>query len=352
MRTLALLHRWVGGIVGLLLAVIGLTGAILVWEDDWIGVPGADAPLRAQVSDLARALDAAGAAGPGLTRLTFAGEDFGLHQAAYADGSGAYINQSGELVARWSSQWERPELWLFDLHHHLFLGEAGETATGILGLAALLFIVSGAILWWPTRRTFRLRPWPARMTRSAIVRQHRDIGIVAAPVLLILTLTGSLMVFDGLSDTLLAPWRADAVAPSSIEVGTPRSRSTAANNWEAALSAARQRFPDAAFRRVQFPKASGNPLVLRMKQRAEWTPNGRTYVRFDPVTRQVIGIEDPLEGDMAQSIEEKFYPLHAAKVGGTAWKIAVSLTGLVLAMLGLLAGFSFWFRGRVRQRPR
>ncbi len=349
MRTLALLHRWVGGIVGLLLAVIGLSGAILVWEDSWIGVPGADEPLRAQVADFARALDAANAAGPGLTRLTFAGEDFGLHQAAYADGSGAYLNQSGELVARWTSQWDRPELWLFDLHHHLFLAEVGKTATGILGLAGLLFVVSGAILWWRARRTFRLRPWPARLTRSAIVRQHRDIGIVAAPLLLILTATGSLMVFDGLSDAVLAPWRDDPAAQRSIDVTAERSRTIAADSWQAALSAAQQQFPHAAFRRVQFPKDGGAPLVLRMKQPADWTPNGRTYVRFDPVTWQVIGIDDPLEGDIARSIEEKFYPLHAAKVGGAAWKIAVSLAGVVLAMLGLLASYSFWFRGGLRQ---
>ena len=40
MKLLALLHRWAGGIVGLLLAVIGLSGTVLVWEEYWIGLPG------------------------------------------------------------------------------------------------------------------------------------------------------------------------------------------------------------------------------------------------------------------------------------------------------------------------
>jgi uncharacterized iron-regulated membrane protein len=41
MKTLSILHRWSGGLVGLLLALLGLTGTILVWEGEWIGVPGA-----------------------------------------------------------------------------------------------------------------------------------------------------------------------------------------------------------------------------------------------------------------------------------------------------------------------
>ncbi|HCS17205.1 MAG TPA: peptidase, partial [Erythrobacter sp.] len=36
MKLLSLLHRWAGGIVGLLLAVIGLSGTVLLWEDSWI----------------------------------------------------------------------------------------------------------------------------------------------------------------------------------------------------------------------------------------------------------------------------------------------------------------------------
>lgn len=349
MRTLALIHRWAGGILGLLLAVIGLSGAILVWEDDWIGVPGAREPYSGHTVDLARALDLAANTNSSLARLTFASRDFGLHQAAYRDGSGAYIDQSGTRVADWVRQWERPELWLFDLHHHLFLDETGETVTGVLGLVGVLFVVTGIVLWWRTRRTFRLRIWPARMTRSAIVRQHRDIGIVVAPLLLIVMGTGSLMVFDGLSEILLAPWRTAAKVDQKSKLNAAAQRPAASGDWKMAFDEAARQFPDAEFRRVQFPKKDGDPVVLRLRQPEEWTPNGRTYLRFDPETRHIIGVDDPLRGDAAQAIEEKFYPLHAAKVGGSAWKLIVSVSGVVLAMLGLLASYSFWFRAGFKQ---
>src|SRR3546814_11392760 len=70
--------------------------------------------------------------------------------------------QAGEVVDRWDSLWGRPELWLFDLHHYLFLGETGKTLTGVLGLLLLAFAVSGLVLWWRTRKTFGFRLWPGR----------------------------------------------------------------------------------------------------------------------------------------------------------------------------------------------
>ena len=39
MKWLDLIHRWTGGIIGLVLAIMGLTGAILVHKDSWIALP-------------------------------------------------------------------------------------------------------------------------------------------------------------------------------------------------------------------------------------------------------------------------------------------------------------------------
>ena len=80
------------------------------------------------------AVEAAIAVDPALSRITFADEGMGLHQAIYTDGGGAYLTQGGMVVDRWDSLWGRPELWLFDLHHYLFLGDNGKYVTGALGL--------------------------------------------------------------------------------------------------------------------------------------------------------------------------------------------------------------------------
>ena len=174
MKLLALLHRWAGAIAGLLLAVIGLSGTILLWEESWIGLPGANDPLRADPAAFGRVVAAAIAENPALSRITFADERMGLHQAIYVDGGGAYLTQAGTVVDRWDSLWGRPELWLFELHHYLFLGETGKYVTGVLGVLLFGFAITGLILWWRTRKTFEFRVWPSRMSRPSILRQHRD----------------------------------------------------------------------------------------------------------------------------------------------------------------------------------
>jgi uncharacterized iron-regulated membrane protein len=350
MRLLALLHRWTGGIVGLLLAVIGLSGTALVWEESWIGLPGADNPLVSDPAVVADAVTAAMALDPTLTRITFAGQDMALHQAIYADGGGAYLDQAGVVVDRWDSLWGRPELWLFDLHHYLFLGESGKYVTGALGLLLIAFAVSGLVLWWRTRRTFRFRLWPARMTRSAIVRQHRDIGVIAAPLLLLSATTGVLMIFPTLSTSLTAPWAGGESETPAMpsDISPPDART----DWRRVMINAEAVFPDAAPRRLMLPARPGEPPALRMKQPFEWTPNGRTYVWFDPANGQVLATQDPAAGDTASAIVEKFYPIHAAKVGGVLWKLALTFSGLALVLLGTFATWSFWFRKAGRPEVR
>lgn len=342
MQLLALLHRWTGGVVGLLLAVIGLSGTVLVWEEAWIGVPGAEDALRTDAAAIGMAITAAYSEDPSLSRITFADERIGLHQAIYADGSGAYFTQDGTLADRWQSMWERPELWLFDLHHYFFLGESGKYVTGVLGLLLLAFAVTGAILWWRTRKTFKFRLWPARMTRSAIVRQHRDIGMIASPLLLISAVTGSFMIFAPLSQALLSPW-AD---PAKVAPEPPRATGMPGpeTDWRLLMANAQAALPGAVPRRLTLPAKPGAPIVLRLRQAFEWTPNGRTYAYLDPTGLRVLAVDDPARRDTASAITEKYYPIHAGKVGGVAWQLLLTFSGLALALLGSLATWSFWVR--------
>jgi hypothetical protein len=39
LKTLDLLHRWIGGLMGLVLAVLGFSGALLVHKDAWVFLP-------------------------------------------------------------------------------------------------------------------------------------------------------------------------------------------------------------------------------------------------------------------------------------------------------------------------
>lgn len=96
------------------------------------------------------------------------------------------------------------------------------------------------------------------------------------------------------------------------------------------------------------PAAPGKPLTLRLRQEFEWTPNGRTYVYLDPATARVLAVDDPAGDDTSSAIVEKFYPVHAGKVGGLTWRLALTFSGLILTLLSTLATWSFWVTRTVR----
>jgi uncharacterized iron-regulated membrane protein len=344
-KTLSILHRWSGGLIGALLVLLGLTGAILVWEGQWIGVAGASDPLVERVDRIAAISERAVA--DGAVRITFASDEIGLHLVTKEGGAGEYIRQDGTVTASWASQWERPELWIFDLHHHLFAGETGEWVTGIAGIFGLLFVITGSILWWRSRRAFEWRIWPRRMKPGPIVRHHRDFGIVIAPLLLVSFLTGLGMLFPSAARFALSPLGAmpAAARPPVVQPAQHPARVTAM------LRQAQARFPGADLRRLTIPAKPDGAWSVRMRQPFEWTPNGRTTLYFDRAGT-IVRIDDPAGASQAASINEKFYPVHTGKAGGLPWKLAMTLSGLGLALLGSLAVWSFWIRRVIHRRSR
>lgn len=343
MRFVDLLHRWAGGLLGLILAVMGMSGAILVHKEEWIGLPHANDARLADPEALGNVTARLLAESKGGESLIYASDRLGLIQQRTTEGSGYYASQTGEITARWNSQWERPELWLFDLHHHLFAGESGEVVIGIAGLAAIAFVITGAILWWRTRRTFKFRLWPARMTAPAIRMHHRDLGIVFAPLLLLVALTGTMMIFRPVAAFVLSPLSSPATIRADLAPPDIKSGELAKDiDWRAVVRTTHRLYPDAQMRIVSLPRKSGDPITVRLKQPEEWLPNGRTMIWFNAANGGLISHRDALKMASGTQAFNMAYPLHAAKVGGLPYRLLMTLCGLALALLGSLAVWTFW----------
>lgn len=352
MRLIDLLHRWSGGVVGLLLAVLGLSGALLVHKDLWVGVPGVhDAQVQATAALADRAETLMGDPTGRPRSIVFGTRDFALDKLSYQGEAGAYANQAGRIVERWDSQWQRPEIWLFDLHHHLFYGDAGEIVAGVAALFGLGFIITGLILWWPMRRSFEFRLWPRAMSRFPILRHHRDWGAILAPVLALSLMTGAIMVFRPVADLILGPGAAAEVT-ASLKAPPPIDAKLAAQpDWRRMIETARRLYPEAEVRILSLPREGNGLISLRLRQPREWLPNGRTTLWFAADTGELVQTRDALKLPPRVQSYNALYPLHAAKVGGLPYRLLMTLSGLTLGLFGSLTVWTFWFKRR-KPRPR
>jgi uncharacterized iron-regulated membrane protein len=346
MKTLRLLHRWTGGLIGLLLALLGFTGALLVHEDAFLRatVPHAADAQRQDTAALAAMTTKVFGAEDRPRSIVLATERLGLHRLAYKkEQQAAFADQDGDIVQSWTSNWARPEVWLFDFHHHLFADDTGSIVGGIAGLAGLGFVITGLILWWPTRRMFHLRAWPRMMKRAAIVHHHRDLGVLVAPLLILSLTTGAAMNLKWFSQALRAPFSPPAVMEKASAVPKIKGGKLAKDlDWTQVISTAQARFPGAEVRIISLPQKKGALVSIRLRQQAEWLPNGRSMAWFDPATGAMVASRDAQAMPLGSRIANLDYPLHAAKVGGLAYRLVMTISGLALALLGTLAVVTFW----------
>lgn len=345
MKILRLLHRWTGGLIGLLLALLGLSGALLAHEDAFLRatVPHAADAQRQDTATLAAMATKVFAGKDRPRSVVLATSRLGLDKLAYKGERAAYADQDGNIVQAWTSNWARPEAWLFDFHHHLFNGEAGQVVGGVVGLAGLGFVITGLILWWPTRRMFHVRLWPRMLKRAAIVHHHRDLGVLVAPLLILSLTTGAAMNLKWFSQALRAPFTPpaameQALAPPKIKGG----KLARDLDWTPVIGAAQARFPGAEVRTIGLPQKPGGLIAIRLRQPREWLPNGRSMAWFDPATGAMVASRDALTLPLGARIANADYPLHAAKVGGLAYRLVMTLSGLTLGLLGTLAVVTFW----------
>lgn len=342
---LSLVHRWLGGLVGVGLAVLGLSGTLLLWKPWWVAVP--QTPRAATPAETLNIIQSAQQLRA--SHVTLPSAEFGVAQAGLPGGGGAYIAHDGQILARWNSVWDRPETLVFDLHHHLLMGHEGEIISGWLGLAAILFVTTGLILWWPTRRSFKARVLPARLTRVAILRHHRDLGVVLALPILLSAATGALIVLKPLADVILG-----SLSPASAVTAwkaKPAEAAAATANWPALLTAAQRRFPDGEARIIVLPKSPGGSVQIRLRRPSEWHPNGRTTLWLAG-NGHLLQARDAPAAPLAIRVQHALYPLHTSRMTGSdlalPLRLILTVAGLGMTMLGSLAVFTFWKRRLTR----
>ena len=236
---------------------------------------------------------------------------------------------------------------LFHLHRYLLAGEWGKSAIGVIGLLLAVTALSGLALWIPKptlkalRQSLRIShggSWP-RFNYSF----HRSAGFFAAPVLVVLGVTGCYFNLPKWITPVVANIAPVAVADKVVNRSAPGGATIGAG---AAVAAVQLRFPAARVSRVALPASASAPFEVRVRQPGEVRQgDGATRIFVDARDGEVLRVRDPLRAARGDTLLNWFYPLHTGQAFGTAGRSFISIFGTA-PLLFFITGVALWWRRR------
>jgi len=350
-------HLWLGLSLGLLFAVLGLTGSALVF---YTGIdaalhpvveagrndraPGLASPVwdRALATGRARWHDPAGkwtievtGEGGAIPARFYPSSGHGHH----ADRVMVWFSPDGTRIIR-AERWGGYLMsWLYQLHMALLAGDLGGQVVGWSGVAMLLLLLSGIVAWWP-RGSWRKA---VALKRNAVpIRRLRDLhklsGLWSMALLFVLVVTGVLLALPPVTQALLQPTAVPAPKSSDDRGGQI--------SIVQAFNVAHQTLPDGRIVFVDMPGAQEGPIRVRLQVPGD--PHRRfsgSYVFIDRFSGQVLAVHDVRHAGIGTAIVSWVRTLHDGTVGGLATRILAVMLGFVPALL-FATGMLHWLRRR------
>lgn len=350
------IHLWLGFSVGLLFAVLGLTGSALVFYTDIDAAlhaamhaeHGGPAPgLQSPVWDRALATGRTRWHDPhGKWTFEMTGEGGPIPARYYpapgqhGDRQMVWFSPDGRRIVRAEPWGGYLMSWLYQLHMQLLAGEFGNQVVGWCGAAMLLLLISGVLAWWPRGRwrkalAFKRDAAPIRRLRDL----HKLFGLWSMALLFVLVATGVLLALPAVTQTLFAP----AAMPA------PNSKDGAGQiTIVQALVAGRRALPNDRIVFVDIPNSPNGPI--RVRYQVPGDPHRRfpgSYVFIDQHSGQILAVHDIRHAGTGTMLVSWIRTLHDGTVGGITTRILAVVLGIVPALL-FATGILHWLQRRGR----
>jgi uncharacterized iron-regulated membrane protein len=342
-------HLWLGLIIGLVLAVQGISGAILAWRaplDEtlnrrlYVVTPGT---MRLPLEELAAR---ARAARPGAELehvRAFAAADAPVIMG-FTDDIYVHLNPYDGAVLGLRPRFGDALGWIEGLHKYLRLRPAlGEPVVGTVAVGFIVIILTGVVLWWPaTRRALQAgltlnwkltgRPWNLGL--------HKTLGIYVALIVLVSAATGAPVALKWLQRMFTAAESAPAAAAGA---GKPFvGFDVIARNLDALMPAAHDCY-------IPLPKRG----LVKTYAIAADAPhlNARSYVWFNPADGTVLRFTPYAKAGLGFRAYYWMLSLHTGLIGGWVAQVLLSLGALAVPVLVYTGAASYLQRKFRRSAP-
>lgn len=354
--------------LGAWFALVGLSGAILVFEDPldaWLNprlltTISGGAHLSAQAI-VERAEDAYPL---GLVeKIRFpstAGEVYRLSlrvsgrrvgaprvEAMFDPVTGAHLGgRSLDRISFASSDVMRT---LYEFHRNVLLGKAGSNIVGVAGLLMLTSALTGFMLAAPrTRKQMRriLYVNPRASATRLSFDLHRTIGITFVLTLLLATATGATLVYLNYVRDLVSVF--SKVAPFPTAPWLPQ-KDTELLQLDRLVANVKQRFPEHTLLEIHgSPRQTAGHLYY-LKRPGDVHRLGDTIAWIDPLSGKILIERSPRTRSAGEGFMHWLFPLHSGTAFGTVGQIVMFSTGIVPLLL-VCTGLWVWIRKRRGER--
>ncbi|WP_414496366.1 PepSY domain-containing protein [Stenotrophomonas maltophilia] len=354
------LHWLLGITAGAVLAVMGLSGAVLSFEDELLRAanPGfaeiaehhSEGQHPLALTELVPLLQA-GSERP-LQRLRIDATGQRPSVARFVGGKEHWVYfdpYSGERFSALRGQAFFD--FVEDLHRHLAAGERGKWITGSCAIALLFFTLSGLYLRWP-RRWWHWRSWLAvewkRSGRGFLWSLHSVVGTWVLLIYLMSALTGLWWSFDwyrSAANILLgvAPAAKHKVATDAT-LDMRRVETTLY-----ALPGVRTGFID-----LRLPEKPGQALNVRVmagdpSQRGGHHDRAHDLLQLDPASGAILDSRPYARQGAGAQLATSVFALHSGSYFSTPGRVVVMLSSLGMSLF-FITGWMLYLDRRRSQR--
>jgi len=349
-------HLWAGMAAAVFLFALGLSGALLTFEN--IIDPALNAHLwyvkpRGTPLKLAQIERAVRQAFPQSTVEEFElpqSPDETVHviiQQPNGGEAGIAVNPySAEILGR-SDQQFRPMLAIHKFHTHLLIrGRSGHMILTIAAGCLFGLAVTGLVLWWP-HKIFKLR---GGSSQRVVFDLHQMLGLWSSTCVLLFALTGMTIGFED----QINRWALTLshMPPESLPQSHPHAARAPSLSADELVAKAESVAQGARSVGLDYGDGSNDPALVLMKFPEDHTPVGRTRVILDRYTGDVLRFDNARAMPVALKYARMWNrEIHTGDIFGWPSRIFASIFSLAIAALAVTGPWIWWNRNRA-QRPR
>ncbi|WP_408005429.1 PepSY domain-containing protein [Pseudomonas huanghezhanensis] len=372
-KVLFQVHWFFGITAGLVLALMGITGALNSFEDEILDAINPTAlfvqPLEAQLpmAEMVRRIEASAHDTVAMLRVEVDGDKAAQVWFTPAPGERRGLMRNfdpytGALKPDAIGQ----DVFGFILQLHRFLaaGEYGKQVTAACTLILVFFCLSGLYLRWP-RKALNWRVWLtldwAKKGRSFNWDLHSVIGTWCLVIYLLLSITGLMWSYDWFNNSVTRLIGDPPVAGEQPRKGKGgRAATSAAADagplivdyaaiWDTLQKTAG---PELNSYNLRLPPAAGQPAQIYFLLKDAPHPRALNQMFLDPATGQLKSVSLYGEKGLGSQLLISNYSLHTGSYFGLIGRIVVTVAALLMPLFFITGWLLYLDRRRKKREVR